>query len=107
MKRVDKHLLILANLDEKICNSSKKNKRSYTDELNLIIESYYKNKDELEKISYLLKDDTESISKRTTIILELLKQIYADLNFKNIKDVKTSYAVNEFLRKIRGDKFDD
>lgn len=55
MKRVDKHLLILANLDEKICNSSKKNKRSYTDELNLIIESYYKNKDESEKISYLLK----------------------------------------------------
>ena len=107
MKKIDKHVYLFVNLDEKISKSSKKNKRTYTDELNLIIENYYKEQDELSNLPYKIKDETESITKKVNLILELLKQVYADLNFKNIKDVKSSYAVNEFLRKIRSDKFDD
>ena len=41
------------------------------------------------------------------ILLELLKQIYSDMDFNNLSDPGKSFALNEFLKRIKGDKLDD
>ena len=50
MRKIDKHFSISPDLDNKIKISLKKSKRSYSDELNFIINEYFKEKEELEKI---------------------------------------------------------
>ena len=48
MRKIDKHFSISPDLDNKIKISLKKSKRSYSDELNFIINEYFKEKEELE-----------------------------------------------------------
>lgn len=54
-----------------------------------------------------LNSKIESLSKKVYIILELLKQIYSDMDFNNLSDPKKSYALNKFLDRLKGIKFDD
>ena len=48
MRKIDKHFSISPDLDNKIKMSLKKSRRSYSDELNFIINEYFKEKEELE-----------------------------------------------------------
>ena len=47
------------------------------------------------------------VAREMYILFELVKQIYSDMDFSNIKDPNRSYAVNEFMKKMKRDKFDD
>lgn len=107
MRKIDKHFSISPDLDNKVKVSSKKSKRSYSDELNFIISEYYKEKEELEKLLRSLDADMKFVARKINILFELVKQIYSDMDFKNIKNPKDSYAVNEFMKKMKKDKFDD
>lgn len=107
MRKIDKHFSISPDLDNKVKVSSKKNKRSYSDELNFIISEYFKEKEELVKLLLSLDADMKFVSKKMNILFELVKQIYSDMNFKNIKDPNDSYALNEFMKRMRRDKYDD
>jgi trans-2-enoyl-CoA reductase len=107
MKKIDKHIPITESNDNKLKASCKRNKRSYSEEVNYVIEEYYKERDELIKLLYSLAKDMKFISKKQNIVFELIKQIYSDMDFKNIKNPKNSYALNEFFKNIRSDKFDD
>lgn len=107
MNKMDKHISISRDLDLKIKASSKKSKRSYSEEVDYIIKEHYKEQEELIKLLYSLDSDMKFITRKMNILFELVKQIYSDLNFTNIKDPKTSYAVNEFMKKVRSDKYDN
>lgn len=107
MRKIDKHFSISPDLDNKVKLSSKKNRRSYSDELNFIISEYFIEKDELEKLLSSLDADMKFVARKMNILFELVKQIYSDMNFSNIKDPNKSYAVNEFMKKMKRDKFDD
>lgn len=107
MRKIDKHFSISPVLDNKIKISLKKSKRSYSDELNFIINEYFKEKEELEKILISLDSDMKFVARKMNILFELVKQIYSDMDFSNIKDPNRSYAVNEFMKKMKRDKFDD
>lgn len=107
MRKIDKHFSISPDLDNKVKVSSKKSKRSYSDELNYIISEYYKEKEELEKLLRSLDADMKFVARKMNTLFELVKQIYSDMDFKNIKDPNKSYAVNEFMKKMKKDKFDD
>jgi len=106
MRKLDKHVSISHDLDSKILASSKKSKRSYSEELNFIVGKYYQEKEEMVKIICSLDSDMKFIKKKMNILFELVKQIYSDMNFTNIRDPKNSYAVNEFMKKMRSDKYD-
>lgn len=106
MNRIDKHLSIPLEIHYKISNLCKKNKINYTTQLLELINLG------LEQNSILIRyndieNKVEKIKNKTNIIFELLKQIYADMDFENIKDVKSSYALNEFNKKINGTKYND
>lgn len=107
MRKIDKHFSISPDLDSKVKVFSKRNKRSYSDELNFIISEYFIEKDELEKLLSSLDADMKFVARKMNILFELVKQIYSDMNFSNIKDPNKSYAVNEFMKKMKRDKFDD
>ena len=106
MRKLDKHISISHDLDSKILASSKKSKRSYSEELNFIVGKYYQEKEEKVKIICSLDSDMKFITKKMNVLFELVKQIYSDMNFTNIRDPKNSYAVNEFMKKMRSDKYD-
>ena len=106
MRKLDKHVYIVRDLDSKILASSKKSKRSYSEELNFIVSKYYQEQDEIVKIMCSLDSDMKFITRKMNILFELVKQIYSDMNFTNIRDPKNSYALNEFMKKIRSDKYD-
>lgn len=106
MRKLDKHVSIARDLDSKILASSKKSKRSYSEELNFIVSKYYQEQDEIVKIMCSLDSDMKFITRKMNILFELVKQIYSDMNFTNIRDPKNSYALNEFMKKMRSDKYD-
>lgn len=106
MRKLDKHVSIARDLDSKILTSSKKSKRSYSEELNFIVSKYYQEQDEIVKIMCSLDSDMKFITRKMNILFELVKQIYSDMNFTNIRDPKNSYALNEFMKKMRSDKYD-
>ena len=101
MRKIDKHFSISPDLDNKIKISLKKSKRSYSDELNFIINEYFKEKEELEKILISLDSDMKFVARKMNILFELVKQIYSDMDFSNINDPNRSYAVNEFMKKMK------
>ena len=71
MRKIDKHFSISPDLDNKIKISLKKSKRSYSDELNFIINEYFKEKEELEKILISLDSDKKFVARKMNILLLL------------------------------------
>ena len=82
MRKIDKHFSISPDLDNKIKISLKKSKRSYSDELNFIINEYFKEKEELEKILISLDSDMKFVARKMNILFELVKQIYSDMELE-------------------------
>lgn len=106
MNKIDKHFSIPIDVHYKISNLCKKNQIKYTTQVLELINLG------LEQNSILtgyndIENKIEKIKNKTNIIFELLKQIYADMDFENIKDVKSSYALNEFNKKLNGTKYND
>ena len=106
MRKIDKHISISKELNDRILLSCKENKRKYSEEVSYLIlkgldENYEKNKfNEIE-------NDLKTIIKKNHYVFELLKQIYSDMDFNNLSDPKKSYALNEFIKRMKGNKLDD
>lgn len=106
MKKIDKHILMPIDLDNELKIMSKENKITYTCLVVDLIRSAVKEKNKLQKI-----EDLESkliyIKNKINLTLELLMQIYADMDFDNIKDIKNSTALKKFFRKRKDINYDD
>lgn len=107
MKKLDKHFTVTKDLNDRIRESAKKNNRTYSEELNYIINKNYEEEEKVVKLLFSLNSDVKFVIKKMNILFDLLMQVYADLNFDNIQDVKTSYSVTSFLSKIKDDKYDN
>lgn len=106
MSKIDRHIKIEEELHYKIIGYTKESKKSYSEVISNMIEEAITNKF---KQSQLNKIDSEiiTLSKKVSLMFELIKQLYSDLNLTNITDPKKSYCVNEFLRKVRISKLDE
>ena len=81
-------------------------KNNYSDEICLMIEEAISNRVKQEQLNSM-NNDIKYILKKVNLSYELIKQIYSDLDLTNVTDPKKSYAVNEFLRKVKISKLDD
>ena len=105
MSKQSKHLNIRPFIDERIEVLKKLEKITYTEEVNRLLEMGLNN-NQADKEIYEIKKQVDSIMKLLALILELNKQIYADLNFP-IKDIKTSESLNKFFKNKKGSKWYD
>lgn len=106
MNKIDKHFSIPVDIHYKISNLCKKNKINYTSQVLELINLGLEQKSILIRYNEI-EIKIDKLKNKTNIIFELLKQIYADMDFENIKDVKSSYALNEFNKKLNGTKYND
>ena len=106
MKKADKHISIpqeLVKRVEKLCKAEHKKFSIKVCELTekaLEQEENFNHNDKLYK-------EIDSLNEKVYILLELVKQIYSDMDFNNLSDPNKSFALNEFLKKVKGDKLDD
>lgn len=103
---IDKHIYFSANEVLKLEEYCKKNKLPLSKAVCKLVNLSLDNIEVLGRIDKLQKDISHSIEKQN-IIFSLLKQLYSDLDFENITDPKKSKAVNEFMNKIKGNKYND
>lgn len=106
MKKADKHVSMpneLVKRIEKACREEHKGFSSKVCELTTIALDQEQTSNDFTR----LYDKLDSLNERVYISLELLKQIYSDMDFNNLSDPSKSFALNEFLKKIKGDKLDD
>ena len=105
MSKQSKHLNIRPSIDERIEVLKKLEEITYTEEVNRLLEIGLNNT-QTDKEIYEIKKQVDSIMKLLALILELNKQMYADLNFP-IKDIKTSESLNKFFKNRKGSKWYD
>lgn len=106
MKNPDKHITMSKDLEKsinKICKEENKKFSKKVNELLMLALKEENDSTELQKIY----SKVETLNQKVYIILELLKQIYSDMDFNNLSDPNKSFALNEFLKKVKGDKLDD
>lgn len=106
MKKADKHVSMpneLVKRIEKACREEHKGFSFKVCELTTIALEQEQVSNDFTR----LYDKLDSLNERVYILLELLKQIYSDMDFNNLSDPGKSFALNEFLKKIKGDKLDD
>ena len=103
---LNRHICIPEELHEKVLAYKKENNTSYSKEICNMIEEAISNRMKQEQLNKIDKDITY-ILKKVNINYELCKQMYSDLNLTNITDPKKSYAVNEFVRKVKVSRLDD
>ena len=106
MKKVTRHFSIPEELHKKVLLYMKESKNNYSEEICLMIEEAISNRLSCELLNSM-NNDIKYILKKVNLSYELIKQLYSDLDLTNITDPKKSYAVNEFLRKVKVSKLDD
>ena len=106
MKKVNRHFSIPEELHKKVLIYMSESKNNYSEEICLMIEEAISNRVKQEQLNSM-NNDIKYILKKVNLSYELIKQIYSDLDLTNVTDPKKSYAVNEFLRKVKVSKLDD
>lgn len=106
MMKIDKHIYFSIDEHNKILEYCKDNKLSYSNAVCRLCDIALINIEVIDRLDKLQKDISYSIIKEKTIF-SLLKQLYSDLDFENITDPNKSKSVNEFMKKLKGDKFND
>lgn len=106
MKKLDKHISITKELNDRILLSCKEHGRKYSAEVTYLISKALDYNDEKNKFKEI-ELDLKTIIKKEHYIFELLRQVYSDMDFNNLSDPKKSFALNEFMKRMKGDKFDD
>lgn len=104
--KLNRHITIPEELHDKVLTYKKENNTSYSEEICNMIEEAISNRVKQEQLNKMDKDILY-ILKKVNLTYELCKQMYSDLNLTNITDPKKSYAVNEFVRKVKVSKLDD
>lgn len=106
MMKIDRHIYFPIDEHNRILEYCKNNKLSYSNAVCRLCDIALVNIEVIERLDKLQKDVSYSINKEKTIF-SLLKQLYSDLDFENITDPNKSKSVNEFMKKLKGDKFND
>lgn len=106
MKKLDKHISITKELNDRIILSCKEHGRKYSSEVSYLISKALDNTEEKNKFNEI-EFELKAIIKKEHYIFELLRQIYSDMDFNNLSDPKKSFALNEFMKRMKGDRFDD
>lgn len=106
MKKSDKHITISEELEKNIDDICKKENKKFSQKVTELVSIGLQKEQDSTDLEEL-NSKIESLNKKTYIILELLKQIYSDMDFNNLSDPKKSYALNKFLDRLKGLKFDD
>lgn len=106
MKKLDKHISITKELNDRILLSCKEHGRKYSTEVSYLISKAIDSNEEKNKFNEI-ESELKSIVKKEHYIFELLRQIYSDMDFNNLSDPKKSFALNEFMKRMKGDRFDD
>ena len=106
MKKADKHISVpqeLVKRIEKLCRAEHKKFSIKVCELTEKALDQEEHSNDIEKVYAKI----DSLNQKVYILLELVKQIYSDMDFNNLSDPGKSFALNEFLKRIKGDKLDD
>lgn len=106
MKKIDRHIAIPIDLHNKLKFISNENKITYTGLVEELIRKGIEENDRLKKIEGI-ELELIYIKNKMNLAFELLMQIYADMDFDNIKDVKNSSALKKFFRKRKDLNYDD
>ena len=106
MKKLDKHISITKELNDRVLLSCKERRRKYSAEVSYLISKAIDSNEEKNKFNEI-ESELKSIVKKEHYIFELLRQIYSDMDFNNLSDPKKSFALNEFMKRMKGDRFDD
>lgn len=104
--KIDRHIYFPIDEHNRILEYCSNNKQSYSNAVCRLCDIALVNIEVIERLDKLQKDVSYSINKEKTIF-SLLKQLYSDLDFENITDPNKSKSVNEFMKKLKGDKFND
>lgn len=103
---VNRHVTIPKELHDKVVAYKKENGNSYSSEICNMLEEAISNRVKQEQLNKI-ENDILYILKKVNLIYELEKQMYSDLNLSNITDPKRSYAVNEFIKKVKVARIND
>lgn len=103
---VNRHVTIPKELHDKVVAYKKENGNSYSGEICNMLEEAISNRVKQEQLNKI-QNDILYILKKVNLIYELEKQMYSDLNLSNITDPKRSYAVNEFIKKVKVARIND
>lgn len=103
---IDKHIYFSNEEVARIEDYRKKNKLTFSSSVCKLVDIALNNIELLDRIDKLQKDISYSIMKQNTTF-SLVKQLYSDLQFENITDPNKSKSVNEFMKKLKGNKFID
>lgn len=103
---VNRHVTIPKELHDKIVAYKKENYTTYSKEICNLIEEAISNRMKQEQLNKI-ENEVLYILKKVNLIYELEKQMYSDLNLSNITDPKKSYAVNEFIKKVKVARLND
>ena len=106
MKKIDRHIALPFDLHNKLKTLSKENEITYT---SLVEELIRKGIDEIDILKKIKEIESELIyiKNKMNLAFELLMQIYADMDFDIIKDIKNSNALKKFFRKRKDLNYDD
>ena len=106
MKKIDRHIALPFDLHNKLKTLSKENEITYT---SLVEELIRKGIDEIDILKKIKEIESELIyiKNKMNLAFELLMQIYADMDFDNIKYIKNSNALKKFFRKRKDLNYDD
>jgi len=103
---IDKHIYFPTDEYVRILEYSNNSKISYSSAVCKLCEIALNNIEVLDRLDKIQKDISYSIRKEN-ITFALVKQLYSDLDFENITDPNKSKSINEFMKKYKGDKFND
>lgn len=103
---IDRHIYFPEEDYEKILIYCKKNNYRFSTAVCRLVKIALDNIDVMDRLD-IMQDEVVSLIKEQHIIFALLQQLYSDLEFENITDPKVSKSVNAFMKKIKGNKYND
>ena len=103
--KLDKHLYIDEDRNDKVLNCAKIYNIGYSDMIIKMIDSYFANNKQSDKITNI-QNELNSIHKLNNLTYNLLEQLYSDLNLTNITNPYKSYAVKEFKKRMIDKRLD-
>lgn len=106
MKKSFKHIAFDSDNDEKILSYCSANKVTYTKAVNELVKKSFL-QDDILKILSEINSNLKYNIRISNLNFALSKQTYSDLAFENITDVNKSTQVNEFMKKVRTNKYED
>ena len=99
MKRINKNIAFNLENVIKIEKYAKDNKITFTGAINEMVDNMPYDKNALK----IIDKNVVHTKVIANLVYELLKQLYSDLSFSKLSNIKDSKTLNEFLRKHKID----